>query len=447
MSTVRRNPARRSSTRRARTNHVPPRQVLFRGGLVTLLLIGFVYLGTSLYNGVPGKKYIYVNSTVPQVGNLIQHDPVRLSGVRIGQVKSVEASTDGKARLELQLDPGTGLPVDSQLIVRANGLLGARFVQIVPGRSTDTIADGGDIKPDTKQSLTFGVPEALDTFDPKTRVELQHMVEGLGIGLFGRGADLNVFFRRVSDEVVHAQDLFKTISNTGAVPALLPSLRSGLRPLNDNRQNLAAMMPETSRALQPFVAERGAVRETLDAAPGALDAANAGLAKGTRLLASVRAVSLSAQRTLPFAPRGLRTTSRLMSEAGRPLEQANALLKEARPTVPKVLDVTAALRPVLTPVKALTDDLNPMVALLGSYGCDIVNFGTVFRSMTGSAGTGSGPNGALKAFRLQAIAPSPAEALSIDGANDPLFVKDSYPAPCKYLSKPYPFAITKVPQG
>jgi ABC-type transporter Mla subunit MlaD len=437
---------RRNGTRRARTNHVPVGQVLFRGGLVTLLLIGFVYLATRLYDGVPGRDYGSVHATVPQVGNLIKHDAVRLNGVRIGQVKGVEAGSDGKAHLDLQLNPGTELPVDSTVVVRANGLLGARYVQIVPGRSTRTVADGVAIKPAAGVSLTFGVPEALDTFDRATRGRLRTMVDGLGRGLAGHGEDLNVFFRRVSDEVVHAQELFTTITDTGAVPALLPSLRAGLAPLDRNRDGLAATIAATPRALQPFVSERGAVRSALDAAPSTLDAANAGLAKGTRLLDSVNAVAVSAQRTLPYAPRALATTSKLLGEAGTPLKRTNVLLRQAGPTVPKLLAVTSALRPVLSPVKALSDDLDPMVTLLGEYGCDIVNFGTVFRSMTGSAGTGHGPNGALKAFRLQAIAPSGSEALSLPGDNDPLRVRDPYPAPCKYLSGPYPFAITKVPQ-
>ncbi|MCW3039815.1 MAG: hypothetical protein JWM31_1720, partial [Solirubrobacterales bacterium] len=105
------------------------------------------------------------------------------------------------------------------------------------------------------------------------------------------------------------------------------------------------------------------------------------------------------------------------------------------------------LRPVLTPLTALSNQLNPMVTLLGRYGCDIVNLGSTFRSMTGSGGTGHGPNGPLKEFRLQAIAPSVGEVASVDATNDPQFVFDPAPTPCKYLSKPYPLAVTKVPQG
>lgn len=438
---------RRAPTRRPRTNHVPARQVLLRGGLVMVLLVAFVYLATRLYDGVPGKDYRAVHATVAQVGNLIKHDTVRLHGVRIGQVKRVEAGSDGNAHLELQLDPGTELPVDSTVVVRANGLLGARYVQVIPGRSTQSVPDGGAIKPARGVSLTFGVPEALDTFDRATRGKLHTTVNELGRGLTGRGEDLNVFFRRVSDEVVHAQELFTTITATGAVPTLLPSMRSGVGALDRHRDDLLATVAATPRALQPLVSERAAVRAALDAAPGTLDAADTGLAKGERLLGAVEAVAAAARRTLPSAPRGLATASKLLAEANTPLKRTDRLLREARPTVPKLLAVTSGLKPLLSPVKALSDDLTPMVTLLGSYGCDIVNFGTVFRSMTGSAGTGRGPNGALKAFRLQAIVPSLGEVASVDGMHDPLLVRDAYPPPCKYLSGAYPLAITKVPQG
>ncbi|MCW3039243.1 MAG: Mammalian cell entry related domain protein, partial [Solirubrobacterales bacterium] len=340
--------APRRRRRRARTNAVPVRRVLIRGGLVTGLLVLFTYLATSLYSGIPGRDYRTVSATLPQVGNLIQHDPVRLAGVRIGQVQSVEAGSDGKAHLKLQLNPGLDVPVDSRIVIRANGLLGARFVQIVPGTSTDTVAEGGTIRPAATQSLTYGVPEALDTFDKQTRGRLQDMVTGLGTGIAGRGDDLNLFFRRVSDEVVHAQELFTTVSATRAVPYLLPSMNAALEPLNANRTNLLASMPQTTRALQPLIGERGAVRSTLDVAPGALDAADGGLTKGTVLLASVRQVADAARRTLPYALAGLRQTSRLLNEAKTPLGRTEDLLREARPTVPKVLEVTRALRPVLT---------------------------------------------------------------------------------------------------
>lgn len=429
--------AARRPLRRPRTNQVPPAQVLLRGGIVTALLVGFIALAVTLYSGVPGRNYVDAQATVPVVGNLIQHDPVRVAGVRVGQVAAVDTTADGRALLKLKLDPGTRLPVDSTVVVRANGLLGGRFVQLVPGRSGQELRDGGALRA-AAESITFGVPETLDTLDTKTRGRLQDMLAGLGKGLAGRGGGLNMFFRRASDEITHAQDLIETtLAPPGSVPALLPSIRAGVAPLDANRDDLTALFGATSDALAPFVSGRDGVRALLSAAPPALDAADAGLGKGVRLLAAVRSVADAAQRTLPPAPAGLRSAAALLQEAGTPLRRTNGLLREAEPTVPQVLKVAGALRPVLPGLKAATDDLAPMVTTLGAYGCDIVNLGTTFRSMTGSGGTGSGPNGPLKNFRLQAIVPALGEVTQVSDHSG-LLIKDGYPAPCKYGPTSYP---------
>ncbi|WP_354698942.1 hypothetical protein DSM112329_04641 [Paraconexibacter sp. AEG42_29] len=428
---------RRPLRRRPRTNQVPPVQVVLRGSVVVGLIVAFIALAVSLYSGVPGRDYMYVRSSVPAVGNLLEHDPVRVDGVRVGQVSAVGTTTGGRARLRLQLEPGTTLPADTTLVVRANGLLGGRFVQLVPGRAQTELRDGGEVRP-ARESITFGVPETLDTFDARTRGRLQDALEGLGTGLAARSTGVNTLLRRASDEITHAQDFLTAITDRpGSVQALLPSVRAGVAPLDANRADLTAGFAVTSDALQPFVTRRDGVRALLDAAPPALAAADAGLGKGVRLLAAVRTLATAATRTLPPAPAGLRQTAALLREADTPLERANALLQEARPTVPQLLKTANALRPVLPGVRAASDDLTPMVTTIGRYGCDIINLGTTFRSMTGSGGTGTGPNGPLKNFRLQAIVPALGEVTQVSDQTG-LLIKDGYPAPCKYGPTTYP---------
>lgn len=438
---------RRRPLRRARTNQVPPSRILLRGGLVVGFFLAFVYFAASLYNGVPTRKYLNVSATVPQIGNLIQHDPVRVAGIRVGQVKTVGVGPAGRPQLELQLEPGTRLAADTTIVVRANGLLGARFVQLIPGTARAVLADGGRIAP-ARQSLTFAVPETLDTFDAQTRGRLGDTLNGLGVGLAGQGEGLNTTLHRVAQEVAPARmTIHRLLEPSVALSSLMPSLRSGVAPLDANRVNLTSMFGQTSRALAPFVDRRAAVRASLGAAPGTLDAANGGLERGRRLLGAARALATSLSLTLPSAPRGLRTATALLRESHTPLDRANGLLLEAEPTVPRLLQVTSALRPVLKPLFDATDDLTPMVTTLGRYGCDIVNTGTTFRSMTGFGGTGEGPNGPLMGFRLQAIAPALEEATGIRTTPNTLTVRDGYPAPCKYAPSVYPLAITKATLG
>ncbi|MCW3011208.1 MAG: Mammalian cell entry related domain protein, partial [Solirubrobacterales bacterium] len=274
--------------RRARTNTVPPRRILIRGGLVVVLFFGFLYLASSLYSGVPGKEYAYVRADVPEIGNLIVHDPVRVAGIRVGQVDRVDVGPAGRPSLRIQLEPGTNLPADTTIVVRANGLLGARFVQLLPGRSRTQLADGGRVAP-AKQSLTFAVPETLDTFDARTRGNLTKTLNEAGKGLAGRGEGLNTTIRRVADEAAPTRRTIRTVlAPPGALARLLPSIRSGVAPLDANRANLTDSFAETARALAPFVEEREGVRATLGAAPGTLAAADSGLERGRRLLGATR---------------------------------------------------------------------------------------------------------------------------------------------------------------
>jgi hypothetical protein len=94
---------------------------------------------------------------------------------------------------------------------------------------------------------------------------------------------------------------------------------------------------------------------------------------------------------------------------------------------------------VLTPLSQGLDDMRPILRQVGRYGCNIVNLGVVFRSMTGFGGTGEGPGGPAMQFRLQDI-PSQ-EGSGADTGGPSTITRDGYPAPCKYLATTYPLTV------
>ena len=79
----------RTRRRRRRRDHPRPTSVAIRGLIICGIaaLIGFGLL--RLYNGVPGENYATYYVSTPQVGNLLIHDPVRIAGSRVGQVRSI----------------------------------------------------------------------------------------------------------------------------------------------------------------------------------------------------------------------------------------------------------------------------------------------------------------------------------------------------------------------
>lgn len=418
---------RSARLRRTRRN---PNYHLVRGLLVALLCGGLAFIAVRAYDGVPLKPYGQVAAEVPDVGNLREHDQVRLAGVRIGQVSGLSATPDGKARIDIQLEPSApDLPIDSAVAIRSAGLLGARSVEVLPGRSKEMAGDDAVLR-GGRFAKTFGVSEALEVFDDETRGGLGQIIDGFSVGLLGNGRRLNDAlrvgaaaqrpFERIMDDVLEQPE---------AVDRFTPSVAQMMTALNASRAEIAGMLTPTAAALRPFSQERRALQRTLDVAPDALRRTGEGLTTGRALLAQVRTLSRAVTGTLEPAPSALRATTALLRESPRPLDRTADLLEDVGPAVPATLKVLRSTRPVLRPVADAVTDLVPLARRVGEYGCDIVNFGAVFRSMTGVAVPGKdGPAGY---FRLYA-APSPLESAGLNAEGSATTNYDPFPEPCKF---------------
>ena len=85
--------------------------------------------------GVPGLNYYEIKAQFDDASQIADLSEVRIAGRHVGQVTGSDLS-NGKATVELQLFPGEGpLPADTTARIRLKGLLGAKFVDVSPGRS------------------------------------------------------------------------------------------------------------------------------------------------------------------------------------------------------------------------------------------------------------------------------------------------------------------------
>jgi virulence factor Mce-like protein len=409
------------------------------------LLFGLVAIGLTLAgvlfaarapDGVPGLPYSTVHATVPNVGNLRVHNDVRIAGLLVGQVEQI-TSHDGWAKLTLQMQPSTGpLPADTQIRIRGRGLLGARYVELVPGRSQQALRDGQVITGGLS-SFTYGVPETLDTFDTETRGNLRPMLGGLAYGLLGRGQGINDALRMGSHGIQSFVDLAGAIeARPGAAGRLLPAVDSGMTALADARGNLTGLLSPLASTLAPIRNRQAEIRATLDAAPTALDHAIPGLSAGTDLLRAARSLSLAASDVLPPVPSGLAAANALLRRSPAALNQANALLAEATGAVPALRGVLQTARPVLQPLRQTLTQLASPIALLGRHACDIENFGANWRSFLGFGAPGGGVIGPLHSIRIEVIAGPESFGGEGPALKTGLVRRDPYPEPCRYSPGP-----------
>ncbi len=434
----------RMRARRPRRDRPRPITTVLRGTVIvavaSVLAVGML----RLYDGLPTTTYGKLYVSTPTVGNLLSHDAVRIGGKRVGQVLSVDLGSDGRPRVELQLTPGTEIAADTRVLIRANGLLGARFVELRPGDARALLDDGATIQ-GTAASYTYGLPEAVDVFNRETRDGLRETFGELGTGMLANGRGLNGSLQDLSVGPGQFEQLADAVlARRGSARRLLPSLSAGVEALDRGADAVPEFPRVAADAVTPFVTRRTAVRDTLAKAPQTLAAAEQGMRRGRVLLSAVRGFTTEADRTLVAAPEGLTSLSTLLDRGRRPLRRAVPVLRSTPTSADAARKIIVALERVAPDAAAGVKLARPFVDYVGAYGCDIANSGAVLRSMTGFSQPGRGPLGPAMAFRAIAVVPSPSELLGITDETAS-YKRDSYEPPCKYLSKPYPTLIPGDP--
>jgi phospholipid/cholesterol/gamma-HCH transport system substrate-binding protein len=112
------------------------------GGLMALAYLTFQVGGLSYK--VPGGFVLY--ATFDDIGGLKDRAPVSVSGVKVGQVTGVELDELLRARVEMDLDPGLELPIDSAARILTSGVLGDQFIALEPGAEEDMLTTGEDVE-------------------------------------------------------------------------------------------------------------------------------------------------------------------------------------------------------------------------------------------------------------------------------------------------------------
>ncbi|MGE4096287.1 MAG: MlaD family protein, partial [Candidatus Binatia bacterium] len=115
-----------------------------------LLLCGMGILGyLSLNRGQIsfGNETGYtLEAEFTSAGGLQSGAVVELAGVEIGRVTSVTLTPDYRAHVTLRLLPTVRLHEDARAVIKSVGLIGERYVEILPGQATTQLPPGDHIR-------------------------------------------------------------------------------------------------------------------------------------------------------------------------------------------------------------------------------------------------------------------------------------------------------------
>jgi len=111
--------------------------------VVAALFLFFAY-STSQLRSVPGYQ---LNANFEHIDGIRDGSDVRISGIKVGSVLSTTLDpTSFLAKVQMSVQPSIKLPDDSVAEIVSSGLLGDKYMSLVPGGSDKDIPPGGQIK-------------------------------------------------------------------------------------------------------------------------------------------------------------------------------------------------------------------------------------------------------------------------------------------------------------
>jgi len=170
---------------RSRHRDTPQRWTRFRVGLLAIVLISIaVYFGFT--KDIPFTHGYYLHAVFESSNNLRPGSPVRIAGVNVGKVKSVDRYKDTNLTDVTMEINGAGLPIhrDATLKIRPRIFLeGNFFVDLRPGSpSAPEVPDGGTIG-SAQTATPVQLDQLLTALQSDQRADLQTVLQQYGKAL------------------------------------------------------------------------------------------------------------------------------------------------------------------------------------------------------------------------------------------------------------------------
>lgn len=125
------------------------------GGVVLAIAIGFLVYAAQIAGLRATSGGYPLTASFRSLEGVSVGTDVRLAGVKIGSVASVELNSETfRADTVITVRDGIEIPDDSAITIASEGLLGGNFVEIVPGGSPFMFEPSSEIE-DTQSAVSL----------------------------------------------------------------------------------------------------------------------------------------------------------------------------------------------------------------------------------------------------------------------------------------------------
>lgn len=182
------------------------------------------------------QETVLYHSYLSDAKFLKKHDPVAYSGIRVGEIREVEVASDrfGQVKVTLEVELGTPVRADSTLVLKQDGMLGAKYVEISPGsESAAPAAPGAELK----------------GFSPPAITDLSSTIEPV--------------LAKLDRILTHLDRILGTPETQKNIAEILSEAKALLASLNEQVKRVAEVAAKTGERTEKVLSEvEGVVKET-----------------------------------------------------------------------------------------------------------------------------------------------------------------------------------------
>jgi phospholipid/cholesterol/gamma-HCH transport system substrate-binding protein len=189
-------------------------QLLIIAGFALSCFGILLFLWITFGGPTPFKARSYqIKVPFNEATQLAEQSDVRISGVSVGKVQTIEESPSGKqamATIDIE-DQYAPIPRGTRAILRTKTLLGETYVELTPGDSSGPkLADGATLA-GANVAESVQLDEIFRTFNARTRAAFQEWMQESALAISGRGQDFSNAFAEFDPFFTEFDHLFRVL--------------------------------------------------------------------------------------------------------------------------------------------------------------------------------------------------------------------------------------------
>lgn len=355
---------------------------------------------------------------------------VRIKGDPVGRIDGIEVR-DGQAVVTVQVDGDRApLPAGTRARVEATSVIGARVIELLPGKEGNPTLESGSMITDSVEPVELD--QVLAALDPETRESVKGLVAQIEGTVNGREANVNQTLEAAGPTFQALGEILRAVGKDGpAIRELVTELHKVTGSLASRDQDIAGTISDVDTLVRAVAARNSSLSKGLEKLPGTIDQATSTLRAVDPAVGASRGLLQDLQPAAARLPGVAAKLSPVLQQL-RPvsgdlrsvLESASVLLQDT----PAVLDTTHATFP---DAATAVDRAGPMVNFLRPYTPELAGWLSNWTGIFGSENKAGNYARALITTGASAVGIYPG------GVNPPGIERADTPAPGSIVGQPW----------